>query len=156
MLMSNKVKKNVDKLSELKTYHVGIIESAAHRALRKHKDSLLQDYGITGIEWYIIGAVYDSGNKGIRITDLAKMLGTTMGFLTKTVNLLEAKGILQRKANQEDARSSFVFIKNSYKSQVDEIEFALRQKLRNSLYGLISREDLKTYIEVLNKFSGLK
>jgi len=146
----------VDKLSQLKTYHVGIVESAAHRALRKHKDSLLKEYGLSGIEWYIIGAVYDSGDKGARITDLAKLLGTTMGFLTKTVNLLEAKDIFQRKANPNDARSSFVFIKKSYEPKVNEIEQVLRQKLRNSIYGMISRDDLETYIRVISKFSGLK
>lgn len=155
--MSNEINtESVHNLGNIKTYHVGLIEAAAHRALRQHKDSLLKEYGITGIEWYIVGAVADSGTRGLRITDLADMLGTTQGFLTKTVNLLEAKGILSRKANADDARSNFVILNKKYIKTVDEIEEALRNKLRKSIYGRITEEQLKTYIDVLNQFRSLE
>jgi DNA-binding MarR family transcriptional regulator len=142
-------------LQELKTYHIGVVESAAHRALRQHKDKLLRTYGITGIEWYMIGTVADAGKQGIRATDLAATLGTTMGFLTKTVNLLEAKNILHRKANAKDARSNYIVLNRSYIKTLNEIEEALRTELRQSIYSLVTKQELETYIKVLERFARL-
>ena len=51
MLMSSKKPTRETDLRQLKTYHVGVVESAAHRALRKHKVSLLREYGLTGMQW---------------------------------------------------------------------------------------------------------
>ena len=143
-------------LSELTTYQVGAIESAAHRALRQHKDELLKTYDMTGMDWYIVGAVSDAGEAGIRLTDLAEMLGTTMGFVTKAIKLLEAKNILYRKANAKDARSSYIALNANYHDTVEEIETALRAKLRESIYGHVTPEELLTYIQVMEKFSKLK
>jgi DNA-binding MarR family transcriptional regulator len=155
MVMSSTKVTKPEHFRLLKTYHVGVIESAAHRALRKHKDALLKDYGLTGMQWYIIGMVADAGYAGIRITDLAKQLDTTQAFLTNTVNLLESKGIVERRTNTEDNRSSFVVLKESYHKTCDEIERNLRTKLRKSIYSRITPEQLKTYIEVITKFSDL-
>lgn len=146
---------NGKSIKQLKTYQVGAIESAAHRALRQHKDELLSNYDITGMDWYIIGNVADAGDDGLRATDLANILGTTMGFLTKSVNLLEAKGILYRKANSKDARSNYIALNKKYARTVEEIEAALRAKLRESIYGLVKPEELVTYIKVMEKFSKL-
>lgn len=153
--MSRRINKPFASLSELKTYHVGVIESAAHRALRRHKDASLKEYGITGMQWYVIGTVADTGHAGIRITDLAKLLDTTLAFLTNTVNLLESKGILERQVNSEDNRSSFVVLEESYIDTYREIERNLRVKLKKSIYSHVTPEDLKTYVEVINKFSNL-
>ena len=156
MFVSNRITGPIDNIANLKTYQVGVIEAAAHRALRQHKDSLLKGYGLTGVDWYLIGAVADSGKEGIRATDLAKLLGTTMGFLTKTVALLEAKNILTRVANAKDARSSYIVLNTSYVTTVDEIEVELRKKLRQSVYNLITPEELLVYIQVINKFAAIK
>lgn len=155
MLVSNRIFGQIDSLHDLKTYHVGVIESAAHRALRQHKDGLLRNYGITGVEWYIIGTVADAGKQGIRLTELSRMLGTTMGFMTKTMKLLEAKKIIVRKANAHDARSSHFILSENYRDTYEEIEKELRDRLRKSVYSLVTPEELETYIKVLDKFSRL-
>jgi DNA-binding MarR family transcriptional regulator len=153
--MSNEFSNNDVSLHVLKTYQVGAMESAAHRAMRQYKDALLAPYNITGIEWYLVGTVADAGEAGARITDLADALGTTQGFITKTVNLLEAKNILRRKANAKDARSSFVIMNKSYMKTLDEIETMLRKNLNNSIYGQVTHEQLKTYIQVINTFRSI-
>lgn len=153
--MSNRLFGKKPSIAELKTYHVGVIEAAAHRALRQHKDELLKSYGVTGMEWYLIGTVADAGQQGIRSSDLAKILGTTMGFLTKTVALLEAKNIVYRNANEADARSNYICLKELYRPVLEEIELALRAKLRQSVYTMVTAEELETYIHVLDKFSQL-
>ena len=156
MFVSNRILGNVTTIAQLKTYQVGVIEAAAHRALREQKDSLLSEYGLSGVEWYLIGTVADAGKQGITSTELAKLLGTTLGFLTKTVSLLEAKNVLYKIANPKDARSSYIALNDSYRTTLDTIECALRDKLRDSIYSVVSREQLGTYIEVMNKFSTLE
>lgn len=156
MNMSNKIFTTGKDLHNYTTYQVGAIESAAHRALRQHKDELLKGYDLTGMDWYIIGAVADAGSAGIRTTDLAKQLGTTMGFLTKSTNLLEAKGILQKRANATDARSYHIVLSKKYRTTLEEIEQALRAKLRTSIYNMVTPAELQTYIRVIEKFSQLK
>ena len=152
--MSNKLSKQKS-IRELKTYHVGALESAAHRSLRKHKDALLNEFGLTGMQWYIVGTVADAGPAGIRTTDLAETLATTMGFLTNNVNLLVSSNILIRRQNEEDSRSSFVVMKPSYQKTYLNIEAALRKKLRKTIYNYITPEELATYIHVITKFSKL-
>lgn len=142
-------------LSELKTYQVGVIQSAAMRALRKHKDDCLQPHGLTGMQWVIIGSTLDAGRKGTRITDLAKMLDVTMAFLTNSVNLLESKGILERIENKNDSRSRMVRVTEKYVPICEKIEVELRKALRNSIYSKLTPLELHTYIRVLYKFAEL-
>lgn len=142
-------------LSELKTYQVGVLQSAAARALKKHKDECLQPHGLSGMQWVIIGTVLDAGPKGTRITDLAKNLDVTMAFLTTTVNLLESRNILERIENRNDSRSRMVRVTKSFKPKCKKIEEDLRVKLRSSIYNKVSPEELRTYIKVLYKFSEL-
>lgn len=142
-------------LSELKTYQVGVIQSAAMRAIRKHKDEYLQPYGLSGMQWVIIGSILDAGQKGTRITDLAKMLDVTMAFLTNSVNLLESKGILERIENKDDSRSRIVRVNKSYVTMCEKIEEELRDALRQSIYSKLTPLELHTYIRVLYKFSEL-
>lgn len=142
-------------IADITTYQVGALESAAHRSLRQYKDGLLKSYDLSGMDWYIIGAVADAGNSGIRTTDLAVHIGTTLGFMTKQLKLLEAKKIVHRKANAQDARSSFVFLNPAYRKKILEIEQMLRKELRGKVYALVTKEELETYIRVMEKFSRL-
>lgn len=153
--MSNDNSSHPINLRDFKTYHVGALESAAHRSMRQYKDALLSTYGISGMEWYVIGAVADAGPEGKRITELAKLLGTTMGFLTKTVNILEIKGAVRRVANAKDARSNYIVLDESYLKTCNEIEEQLRIELRKAVYDKLTPQELATYIKVLETFTKL-
>ncbi len=103
----------------------------------------------------LIGNVKEFGKKGTRVTDLAYAFGTTIGFMTKTVNFLEVKGILKRFANAQDARSTYIMVAPKYIKTIDEIEANLRQELKKTLYKNLSPEELDNYINVLSKLSKL-
>lgn len=142
-------------LGELTTYQVGAMQAAAHRALKKHGDELLKEYGITSMQWHIIGAVLDEGKRGARISELATKLDTTMAFLTTNVNLLELKGALERAENEKDARSRLIRVAPAFRPKCAEIEKALRVKLRNSIYSRLTPEELHTYIKATAKFAQI-
>ncbi len=143
-------------LGNITTYQSGVVESAAYRILNKFTNHALQVHGITTMQWFIIGTIYDTGDTGIRITDLGKKIDTRLSFLTNTVNLLESKGILERTNHETDNRARMVSVKQSYRATCELIERDLRAKMRAAIYSNMTPEELRTYISVLYKLSELQ
>lgn len=142
-------------VSNITTYSAGIVQSMSHRKLQKICDDALRPFGITKIHWLIIGTVYDHRATGIRISDLARAVGTNLPYMTNTVNLLETKKVLERYENQMDNRSSFVAVHPSFLPKCRKIEEMLRDVLREKIYADISPEDFATYMRVLYKLSDV-
>lgn len=142
-------------LAEMRTWQSGVLQSSMHRGLKKASDEYLKQYDLSTMHWYIIGTIHDAGVKGIRITDLAETVGTTLGYLTNAVNSLELKGIVQRTDHSTDSRTKLLNISPSYQDQLFEIEEGMRDLLRTKLYGKISRDELQTFITVLQKLSDI-
>lgn len=142
-------------LNNVTTYQSGVVQSAANRALNKFTNDILQRHGLTTMQWFIIGTIYDTGSNGIRITDLGKKIDTRLSFLTNTVNLLESKGIVERLSHQTDSRSRMVIVKDSYRATCEQIEQDLRSKMRTAIYSKMSPEEFRVYIRVLYRLSEL-
>ena len=141
-------------LSHITTYQAGIIQASVHRTLQKYSDQVLSQYGITKMHWLIIGTVLDAGENGIRLTELAELLGTTMGYITNSVNLLESRGFLVRKDNSKDNRSKRIFIESEFAPKCQEIENALRNALRQKVYSHVDPIEFRTYIKVLYQLAN--
>lgn len=107
------------------------------------------------MQWLIIGTIRDAGPSGIRITELAKLLGTTLPYLTTTINTLQSKTILTRQENPKDNRAKFVAVNEAFLPQCDEIEETLRNALRKSIYREVSPKEFRTYMMVLHKLSQI-
>ncbi len=142
-------------ISQITTYQSGVMQSTAHRILTRIKTEYLSQYGLTSMQWFIIGYAYDAGSAGIRLNDLMKILDTTMPFITTTVNHLEAKGILQKVSDTSDSRVKIARLSPDYYATVEEIETGLREELRTRLYreDHITRDELQMYIAVLAKIN---
>jgi DNA-binding MarR family transcriptional regulator len=143
-------------LASITTYQAGVMQSSVHRSLQKQSDQILKPYGITKMHWLIIGAVMDKGKAGIRITELAEALGTTLPYLTTTINLLQSKNILQRVHNSKDSRSKLITINTDFIPQCEKIERAMRQELQKTMYANIDPQDLRTYMKVLYQLSHVR
>ncbi len=159
MAKSNPLK-NIDNLSTglagITTYQSGVAQATAFRIVKKHTATALKEYGLSCMQWFTIGTVLDAGNKGIRLSDLAQKLDTTLAYMTTTVNFLESREILERHAHGTDARTKLIKVRNSYKKECAIIEADVRKKLATLLYGQIDSEELLAYIMVLYKISQLK
>lgn len=138
------------------TYQAGALQSSVHRMLQKFCDETLAPYGITKTQWLVTGTVLDAGKKGVRLTELANTLSTTMSYLTNTINLLESKGILSRISHDKDERAKMVVVNPRFVPKCTEIEATLRSKLRDSIYSNITPEEFRTYMKVLYKLSEIK
>lgn len=143
-------------LTDVTTYQSGVVQASAYRVVKHHTAHLLKDFGLSCMQWFVIGTVLDAGSKGLRISDLARQLDTTLAYMTNTVNLLESRGILHKKIHEHDARTKLVTVNSGYKKTVRKIETELRERLREKLYQNISRSELTTYVTVLYKLSRLR
>lgn len=143
-------------LRKIPTYQAGAIQAEAHRKLQKICDQILQPYGITKMQWLIIGAVLDAQKKGVRLSDLSEKLGTTMSYLTNSVNLLESKGILKRRDDASDTRSKLIFVSKDFVPKCDEIEKTLREGLRTTIYASINPKEFQTYIKVMSELASVE
>lgn len=150
MTSSNFAKKDI---STVTTYQSGVAQAAAHRRINRVVSDFLLTYGLTPMQWFAIGYIYDSGDAGIRLSDLAHALGTTLPYITTHINVLEAKGIVGKKSHSGDSRIKLVTIVPNYRATVGKIEAGLRERMRSELYSedRISRQEITDYIHVLYK-----
>lgn len=140
-------------ISQISTYQSGVAQAAAHRLINRVVTDYLLAYGLTPMQWFAIGYIYDAGRDGMRVSDLARTLGTTLPYITNKIIVLESKGLVRKVTHKGDSRIKMLTISPSYASTVKEIEAGLRERLRNELYSSdnISRDELQTYIKVLYK-----
>ena len=136
-------------LSNITTYQAGAAQAAMHRQVQKMSDDILRPFGLTKMQWMIIGCVLEAGIDGARISDLSKKLGTTIAYLTNTINVLETRNILKRRGNELDNRSKLVTVVPGYVEKCHEIENVMRDELRKSVYSKIDPEDFTTYFKVV-------
>ena len=139
-------------LSQIYSYQASILHARAYRNLKQHKNAILKRHGLSMMQWMVLGLINDAKG-GVRISDIAEQLDTTQAFATTTVNILEARDFVTRTADEKDKRAKFVKIKPDHRRLVNEIELDVRQKLRESLYAGVTRDELAAFMKVLAGFS---
>jgi DNA-binding MarR family transcriptional regulator len=139
-------------LGNVTTYQAGMLQAKAFRKIKKHFEICLKDYGLTSIQWFMLGTIYDSGKQGIAMTELAAQLGIALPTLLTAVALLESKGMVTKTKHSGDSRVKMIAVTPSFAEECPRIEASLRQKLRSSLYKNISSRELTTYMRVLDTF----
>lgn len=132
------------------TYRAAVTQSRANRAFKSKMSDLLKSHNITMMQWTIVGLVSDSGKDGLRISDLANELDTSMAFITTTVNMLEAKGMVQKSSHERDSRAKLVRLVATFKPKVAEIEKDLHSHIQKWLAKKVNAKDLATYFATLN------
>ena len=140
-------------LQKITTYQAGVYQARAFRTLNRIKNNILEPYGLSMMQWCVLGLIKDAGKKGIRTTALADQLDTTQAFITNTVNFLEAKKLVSRLPDKEDSRANNIVFNRKNLKLTGEIEARLRDELRKTIYKKVTRGELHTYINVLAKFA---
>lgn len=140
-------------LSSLSTYEAGALQAAAHRNLQKYSDNVLDSFGITKMQWLIIGIVVDAKDGYVREADLAESLGTTMPYMTEAVNHLVTKSILHKDSENRTGSSQKIYVESSFAPKIMQIENTFRDSLRSTIYVGVSSQDLRTYMKVLYRLS---
>lgn len=144
------------KFTDIPTYRAAVAQSRAQRALKIKVSELLKTHSITMMQWSIIGLVFESGKDGMRISDLAKELNTSMAFITTIVNMLEAKSVVEKTNHERDSRAKVVRLSESFKPKVKEIETQMHSQLDTWLNTRADKNEIGTYFTVLNRLAENK
>ncbi len=145
----------LESLHSMPTYTAGVAQATAYRLLKKFTEDCIVEHDLTMMQWYIIGTVYEAGDKGPTVTHLARLLDTGLPYITNTVNGLESRGIVERVCCKDDSRVKRVVLKQEFVPMVQKIEADMRVKMRSTLYKDITPDELLIYIKVLHKLNIL-
>src|SRR5580658_6073686 len=75
------------------------------RRMEASLNMILRDEGLTFFEALMLAAIFFEKKGGIKPSDLAETFETTRGNVSHCVSSLEAKGLVRRRIDPEDARS---------------------------------------------------
>ncbi len=142
-------------LGQISTYSSGVIQARVYRKLKKVTEAIVNKHDLSMTQWFVLGTVYDHGDEGIRITDLAKQVDTTLAYLTNTINILDARGMTERLSHGQDNRAKLVRVKKSFKKMIPTIEEKIREDMRKVIYPNVTPEELEIYIHVLMKLANI-
>jgi len=143
-------------LTNLHTYQAGVIQTQAHRKLKKEVTNFLKPYGLTMMEWFALGLINDAQESGARLTEISSKLQTTLPYTTNLVNGLMFKGYLTRGIDKNDSRAKILRLEPAIQNKCNEIEINIREKMKELIYSKIKPTELATYLKVLYLIANVK
>jgi len=146
------VKLEIGDLKKITTYQAGVIQAAAHRALRLHCDNILSPYGITKTEWMVIGMALDADSEGILLAEICRQLDLEPNSLARVVSVLEKRRMVVRTTS---GKQKAIAIHPTFARDCPEIERILRTALRASIYSSVTPLEFRIYLKVLYQLSRL-
>lgn len=141
-------------LANIATYQAGVIQSQAHRKLKKEVTEFLKPHRLSMMEWFALGLIKDRLSTGMRMTELASELQTTLPYTTNLVNGLMYKNYVTRNLDNSDSRAKILKLAPGVDKKCDAIEADLRKKMRDLIYANISPKDLNIYVKVLYQIAN--
>lgn len=84
---------------------------------------------------------------------LATKLGVRPPTITKTINRLQAQGVLDKRASEEDGRQAHVFLTERGRDAIRSIEKSVRKTEKQAFRGL-DKKDQKTLAKLLARVEG--
>lgn len=129
------------------TYRVGLLQAKAYRILKNHTDKGLEPYGLSTVEWALLGLLHDNLT-GMKPSVLALELGVEAPFVTSLVTPLIKKGLVDSRRDEKDTRSKSIYLTAKGVTKVESIEKELRSFMK-PLLGGSNIGDLLSYVTVL-------
>lgn len=129
------------------SYQLSLYQVKAQRILRDQASVVLSAYNLTATEWTIIGQIYEHKD-GIRLSELANILGVEAPLITNLVDTLAKKTIVQKHPHPRDRRAKLLFLTKKGIDLLPQVEEEVQQKIGKALKGA-SEEEQHTYLKVL-------
>ena len=130
---------------------------AVNRAARRFESlaaEVLRDDGLSFLEGLTLAAVFFEAPRTIKPSQLADAFGTTRGNVSHCVSSLEAKGLLQRRIDPEDARAYQLALKPQGKRCALRVIAAL-DKLQREFEMEIGKTALAEMLKTLRELEGI-
>lgn len=131
---------------------------SAARQFEARMTRVLEDDGLSFLEALVLAAIFFEAPRPVRPSSLAETFGTTRGNVSHCVSSLEAKGMLLRKIDPEDARAYRLTLKPHGKKTAVRVIGAfdrIQRGFERSAGKTALREMLATLRSVDELFAGL-
>lgn len=102
------------------------------------------------LEGLVLAALFFEAPRLVKPSQLAETFGTTRGNVSHCISSLEAKGLLQRKIDPEDARAYQLALKPQGKRSAVRV-IAILDKLQNEFESEIGKPALNEMLTALRK-----
>ena len=124
---------------------------AVHRAARRFEvlsaEALAED-GLSFLEGLTLAAIFFEAPQAVKPSHLAEAFGTTRGNVSHCVSSLEAKGLVQRRIDPDDARAFLLTLKPQGKRCAMRVISAF-DKLQKHFETSVGRRELLAMLETL-------
>ena len=136
-----------------------LIESpmfAVNRAARRFESLATQvfaDDSLNFLEGLVVAALFFETAQPVKPSELAETFGTTRGNVSHCVSSLEAKGLLQRKIDPEDARAYQLTLKPQGKKCAVRVIGAF-DKLQREFEREIGKTALSEMLKAIRKLEA--
>lgn len=137
---------------QLTTYQEVISQSRSYRTLRNFMAVTLDDYGLTITEWLVIGLAIDAGQKGVKISCVARELGVEIPVVTNLVNRAATTKWVTKVADDKDKRAKRIVMTKQGLEEACKIEGELKNRTAKWLDD-IDKDTLKGYYTVVAALS---
>jgi len=117
-----------------------------HLSLTKKFECHLDGLGLT--DFVILYHLYHDQDDRMRRVDLARKMGLSPSAVTRQLLSMEKIGLVGRKANQNDARSTFVTLKAGGRRKFEE-SMGRVNLFCDEVFGGLKPEDLKGFERVV-------
>lgn len=128
---------------------IGFHTAQTHRALIRLVAAHLRTYGITPEQWTVLKRLYQHGD--LTQKQLSKVAEKDKATLTRILDLLGQKQLIERKQNAEDKRSFLVGITSKGSDLYKTVKPTTEELYRQTIVKGISEEELATFVNVLSQ-----
>lgn len=130
---------------------------AVSRAARRFESltaRVLADDNLSFLEALVLAAMFFEAPRPVKPSQLAQAFGTTRGNISHCISSLEAKELLQRRIDPEDARATLLTLRPQGKRCALRVIGAF-DKLQREFEREIGKTDLSEMLKNLRKLEAL-
>ncbi|PKP00470.1 MAG: MarR family transcriptional regulator [Bacteroidetes bacterium HGW-Bacteroidetes-8] len=131
---------------------VGVYLNLVHYQFKQYLNKIFHNRGfnLTPEQYLVIDTLWDEGV--LSQQQIADIIIKDKNSVTKLIDALEKKGLVQRRTDEQDRRLNKIHLTEEALNIKDIItEIAIEST--NTIFKNIPREDLEKFVSVLNKMS---
>jgi DNA-binding MarR family transcriptional regulator len=126
---------------------VGYLLRRTLNLLQPRMEALFTDHEFTFVQWCVLMQLRDG--LANRAADISRNLNHDSGALTRIIDQLEARGMIERTRSTEDRRIVVLALTPQGRDALETVIPGVVEQV-NDLFGDFSREEMGTLVRLLN------
>ncbi|MCR2044553.1 MarR family transcriptional regulator [Anaerosalibacter massiliensis] len=117
---------------------------------KKYMEKSLQEFELTPAEIDVLTFLINNMDKDITASEISMNRGISKGLVSRAVNLLKDKKLIETKENLKDGRSVYLKITNEEDSIVKKVK-EINERFKTQLIKDMDIKDFDLFLKVNNK-----